>query len=120
MSPRTWRVTRHLLIGPQDNFAGVIHRGDAHGGDPAPDLSIVWSFLSPQARPTFFHAYGPVDSIVLRVARLRALWHTLLLMDYSVETGQQSLLRETWIALKNLKLEQHRRMAGRFRGRRTS
>jgi aminoglycoside phosphotransferase (APT) family kinase protein len=44
---------RHLLVDDQKHLAGVIDWGDMHLGDPAADLSIMYSFLPEHAHETF-------------------------------------------------------------------
>lgn len=95
---------RHLLVGPDHQLAGVIDWGDVHLGDPASDLMIAHSFLQPTAQATFRKAYGPIDNATWHMARLRALWHTLIVMDYGHAIGDANLVRESRLELTNLAL----------------
>jgi aminoglycoside phosphotransferase (APT) family kinase protein len=61
---------RHLIGTPERQFGGVIDWGDVHWGDPAQDLRIAWSFLPPEAYPSFVHAYGPISAHTAARARL--------------------------------------------------
>ncbi|HEX8394178.1 MAG TPA: phosphotransferase [Longimicrobium sp.] len=97
--------SRHLLVAPDRALAGVIDWGDVHAGDPGLDLMAVYSFLPPAARPLFFRVYGPADARTLRVARLRAAYHTVVLLGFAHETGDEALLREARTGLRNVLAE---------------
>lgn len=58
----------NLLIGKR-RLSGVVDFGDITAGDPATDLAIVWSFLDPDHRTTFWHAYGEVGDALRMRAR---------------------------------------------------
>lgn len=96
---------RHLVVDKQHRLTGVIDWGDAHLGDRATDLSIVYSFLPPAARPAFWQAYGEVDAMTRLLARFRALFHSLALLLYGHDTADQDLLRESSLSLGWLHLE---------------
>src|SRR4051812_6571333 len=44
---------RHLLVDPTGELSGVIDFGDICIGDPAADLSLLWSLLPPEGRADF-------------------------------------------------------------------
>jgi aminoglycoside phosphotransferase (APT) family kinase protein len=90
---------RHLLVSPEHQLAGVIDWGDIHLGDPAVDLAIAHTFLPPSAHAAFRSAYGPIAEVTWYTARLRGLWHTLLVQSYGDEISDADLLRETRRAL---------------------
>lgn len=91
---------RHLLVDDTGNLSGVIDWGDLHVGDPALDLALVHTFLPPAARELFFRVYGEVSPLTWRIARLRAVWHTLILVDYSDQVGDAALMREAQQSLR--------------------
>jgi aminoglycoside phosphotransferase (APT) family kinase protein len=93
---------RHLLVTGDGQLCGVIDWGDVHVGQPAVDLAIAHSFLPPAARPAFLEAYGPVDAGVWAFARLRALFHAVILMLYAHDQNDAPLLREARILLENV------------------
>jgi aminoglycoside phosphotransferase (APT) family kinase protein len=95
---------RHLLVDTDNRLAGVIDWGDIHLGDRASDLMIVHSFLPPSAHSAFREAYGAVEEITWRMARLRALWHTAAVLIYGHETGDADLVREGRLAMRYLAL----------------
>lgn len=85
---------RHLLISDGHQLAGVIDWGDVHVGDPAVDLAIAYTFLTPDARAAFFDEYGPADDVARQIARLRALWHTMAVLEYAYAIEDRDLMRE--------------------------
>jgi aminoglycoside phosphotransferase (APT) family kinase protein len=91
--------SRHLLI-DEGGLCGVIDWGDLHLGDPAVDLMVMWSFLPADARADFLSAYGAVDDEMLRLARFRAVFHSLALRDYAVDHGDPLLVAEAERALR--------------------
>ncbi|MHB2020370.1 MAG: phosphotransferase [Candidatus Xenobia bacterium] len=96
---------RHLLVDDAARLCGVIDWGDLHRGDPAVDLSLVHSFLPPEAHPAFLDAYGlDVPSDTWRLARWRGLWHSCLIADYSLSTGDRDLLQEALTSIRYISL----------------
>ncbi len=93
---------RHLLIGSDGRLAGVIDWGDVHLGDPAADLMIAHAFLPPEGRDVFCKVYGPVPEVTWRMARLRALWHSVMVLVYADDIGDADLLREARLGLRNV------------------
>ncbi|HET6383084.1 MAG TPA: phosphotransferase [Armatimonadota bacterium] len=91
---------QHLLCDHTGRLSGVIDWGDSHIGDPAIDLAIAHTFLPPRAHGAFAAAYGPIDETTWRMARLRALWHTLIGIVYAHDIGDTTLLRECMISLE--------------------
>jgi aminoglycoside phosphotransferase (APT) family kinase protein len=90
---------RHLLLDAQRALCGVIDWGDLHLGERALDLSIVFSFLPPHARPAFWTVYGEADPHTVARARFRALSYGVILLDYGREIGDQSLVHAGRTAL---------------------
>jgi aminoglycoside phosphotransferase (APT) family kinase protein len=80
----------HLLTDGGE-ASGVIDWGDVHQGEPAGDLMMAFSFFGPAARETFLAAYGPVDEETLRLARFRAVVHSLALLGYARDRGDSAL-----------------------------
>jgi aminoglycoside phosphotransferase (APT) family kinase protein len=122
-APRSWAArrdvlahgdlyARHLLVDLEGQLAGVIDWGDVHIGDPAVDLSIAHSFLPPSAHPGFLDAYGAVAAPAWSVARLRALWHTSMVLLYAADCGDADLLREGLRAMSCIRDGWQARTAG--------
>jgi aminoglycoside phosphotransferase (APT) family kinase protein len=80
----------------------VIDWGDVHLGDPAADFLIAHVFLPPAAHAAFRRAYGPIDETGWRVARLRALWHTVTVLLFAAATSDNDLRRESQLTLRYL------------------
>jgi aminoglycoside phosphotransferase (APT) family kinase protein len=90
---------RHLLIGGDGVPTGVIDWDDLCRGDPAIDLTLVWSYLGPPARPAFLAAYGPVRDDQLVRARVLALFLCGSLAVYAHHEGMEALKREALAGL---------------------
>jgi aminoglycoside phosphotransferase (APT) family kinase protein len=90
---------RHLLVDADNRLAGIIDWGDVHLGDAAVDLTIAHTFLPPPAHALFRQAYGPVSETTWHIARGRAVWHTLNVLDFAHATADADLLREGRMAL---------------------
>jgi len=86
---------RHLLVDEVDpgRATGVIDWGDFHGGDPAVDLGIAWTFLPASAHGAFRAAYGVVDDATWMRARYRAVHYGYHLLRYGASTGDDALVR---------------------------
>jgi aminoglycoside phosphotransferase (APT) family kinase protein len=71
---------RQVLVS-DGRLSGVIDWIDICLGDPAIDLMAYWAFATPEGRPAFLEAYGPVDDEQLLRARVLAffLWGTIAL-----------------------------------------
>jgi aminoglycoside phosphotransferase (APT) family kinase protein len=90
---------RQILVDASGAACGVIDWGDVHRGDPACDLMVAFALLP---RAPFEAAYGVIDEDTARLARLRALSHTLGVTLYAHDTGDEDLLREGRAALERL------------------
>lgn len=93
---------RHLLVDDENRLCGVIDWGDAHLREPAVDLAGALLFLPPGGQVTFWRVYGRVSEAVWKMARFRAVWHSLAVLDYAAATGQAELMRETRRGLEHL------------------
>ena len=91
---------RHVLTDDSGEATGIVDWGDLHVGDPAVDLSIAWSFAK-DARETFFRAYGPVDDNRQRLARFRAIDHSVSLAFWANETDRADTLHDALDTLGN-------------------
>ncbi len=91
---------RHLLVDEKHTLVGVIDWGDIHLGDPAMDLSIAHSFLPQHAHHLFREAYGEISHDTWALARLRAIYSSMMLVLYGHHSGDPAILREGLRALK--------------------
>ncbi|MCQ2011075.1 phosphotransferase [Sporolactobacillus sp. STSJ-5] len=76
---------RNLISNQLGRVTGVIDWGDVHIGDPAVDLSIVYSFLPYGARSQFFAVYGEVSDATKALARWKAAFTTVSLFMYGYD-----------------------------------
>lgn len=90
---------RQLVLHDDRTLAGVIDWGDIHRGDPACDLMVAFTFVP---RAEFEEGYGPIGEAAARLARFRALSHTLGVTLYARDIGDADLLREGRRALDRL------------------
>lgn len=96
---------RHLLVDDGDRLTGVIDFGDLHAGDPAADLAVAFTFLPPSARADFRDAYGSVDPDSWAMARFRSIHNSLVVLEWALESGRDSLAREARLWLEHASLE---------------
>jgi aminoglycoside phosphotransferase (APT) family kinase protein len=73
----------------------VIDWGDMAGGDPAVDLSVLWTVMDPVEHTAFCAAYGPVDGDLLLRARGWALLFGALFATMDDDPGMQAIGRRT-------------------------
>jgi aminoglycoside phosphotransferase (APT) family kinase protein len=93
---------RHLLVDDRGTPTGVIDWGDIHLGHPAVDLSIAHGFLPPSAHGAFRRAYGQIADATWLLARFRALFYAVILTQFSHDTADRALLRESQVSLARL------------------
>lgn len=89
---------RHVLV-DSGRVAAVIDWGDVCRADRSVDLSLVWSFLPPDARASFLAAYGPVEDHQLLRARVLALSLSAALALYGHDQGLAALEGEALAGL---------------------
>jgi len=94
--------SRHLLMDENECLCGVIDWGDVHLGDPALDLSIVYTFLPPSCHHVFWQVYGGVDEAARLRARFRAINYGAILTAYGSDVGDASILSIGRYALQNV------------------
>lgn len=82
---------RHLLVNGANQLCGVIDWGDAHLGDPALDLSVLFSFLPKFARPLFEAVYGGIDLPTRKRAQFRAVNYGVTLTHYGESSDDEAI-----------------------------
>jgi aminoglycoside phosphotransferase (APT) family kinase protein len=93
---------RHLLVDGEAHLCGVIDWGDLHVGNPAVDLAVAYGFLPPAARPAFLRGYRrPVAAPTWWLARFRAVFSSLCVLDYGRQICDTDLEREGRESLVN-------------------
>jgi aminoglycoside phosphotransferase (APT) family kinase protein len=98
--PRRERLTvvhgdlyaRHVLVDDEFRAVGIIDWGDVHRGDPALDLSIGFTLISPQSRTEFFDSYGAVEPRTIEIARYRAIYHSAMVAHYGLRIAADDLI----------------------------
>jgi aminoglycoside phosphotransferase (APT) family kinase protein len=83
---------RNILVDEKGILSGIIDWGDVHIGNPAVDLSFVYSFLPPEGRREFFKVYGQVDETTKYLARFKAVFTSVLLLRYAQDLGDTGFL----------------------------
>jgi aminoglycoside phosphotransferase (APT) family kinase protein len=89
---------RHVLV-DRASLTGVIDWGDVCRADPAIDLVLYWSLLSPVGREAFLAEYGPVPGERLLRARVLSLFLCAILVLYARDVGHARLEREALAGL---------------------
>lgn len=87
----------HILFSESGPMA-VIDWGDVHIGHPAVDASIAFTMFEPALRVRFQEIYGESKEF-WALARFRALYHTLAILEYAFKTKQEAMLQEARRAL---------------------
>jgi aminoglycoside phosphotransferase (APT) family kinase protein len=98
--PRRERLTvvhgdlyeRHVLVDDGLRAVGIIDWGDLHRGDPALDLSVGFTLISPHARTEFFDSYGAVEPRTIELARYRAIYHSAMVAHYGLRIAADDLI----------------------------
>jgi aminoglycoside phosphotransferase (APT) family kinase protein len=85
---------RQVLVDDDARTTGVIDWVDVCRSDPAIDLSMLWSYLSPAGREAFLVEYGPVSEEQLLRARVVALSLSAALAHYGHSEGFAAIERE--------------------------
>lgn len=86
--------SRHLLVDANHSLIGIIDWGDTFISNPAIDLIIAHSFLPSRAHEKFKKIYGPISEEQWTFARLRALYHSSILVLYGTKINDRLLVRE--------------------------
>lgn len=76
---------RNLLVNDEGIVSGIIDWGDAHIGNRAIDLSVVYSLLTPPGRKEFFNDYGAVDETTHLLARFKAIYTSTYLLLHAFD-----------------------------------
>ncbi|CAM4060042.1 phosphotransferase [Saccharibacillus endophyticus] len=91
---------KNMLVDKNGKISGIIDWGDINIGHPACDLNVVYSFLPPNARPTFFDVYGEVDEETKLLARLMAIYIPILIMMQAIDLNDLRSIDEAKATIK--------------------
>ncbi len=94
--------SRHLVVDTDHNLTGIIDWGDVHIGNPAVDLIVAFLLFPASMHDEFLLCYGAVDDDAWMHARIRAVHHTISVLQYAEEIGDDDLLRESLWAIDQL------------------
>lgn len=94
--------SNQILVDESQDVCAVLDWGDVHRGDPAADLMLAHTFLPVAARGRLREAYGGVDADTWKLARFRALNHTLNVTIQALDVGDQQLLDDGRAALARI------------------
>jgi aminoglycoside phosphotransferase (APT) family kinase protein len=90
---------RHLLVDEVGALSGVIDFGDICVGDPAVDISPIWSLLPPEGRADFLEEYPLREDQLLR-ARVLAINLCAILWLYGHHEGMTAVRDEARAGLE--------------------
>lgn len=90
---------RHLLLDNYKNLSGVIDWGEAHIGNRAIDLAMLFSFFPKEGFSRFQAVYGDIKKDVLQAALFRAIKHTLHCVLYAHDVKDKIFLDEALYGL---------------------
>ncbi|MDR0139041.1 phosphotransferase [Metabacillus idriensis] len=91
---------RNILVTEDGSLSGIIDWGDTHIGDPAIDLSAVYSLLPPEARLLFFEEYGQINETTSALARFKAIYTLAILLIYGIDQKDGVLVKSAEEALE--------------------
>lgn len=91
--------SRHIIVDALGMPSGLIDWGDVHVGHPILDLSVGCMIFDEDALAEFYRAYGEVPDHWQRLCHLRRLTHSIALLPYCVEKGEENLMQWTRLAL---------------------
>ena len=79
--------------------------GDVHIGNPAIDLSFLYSYFPTEARRAFFEIYGDIEVELENLSRFRAIYMLVKLLVYGIDREDMELISITStglaLAMKN-------------------
>jgi aminoglycoside phosphotransferase (APT) family kinase protein len=91
---------RNILVNKEGIISGIIDWGDTHLGNPAIDLSIVYSFLPSSGRELFFQIYGEVSVEIKMVAKFFAIYVAFILLLYGHDLKDEQLVASAKESIK--------------------
>jgi aminoglycoside phosphotransferase (APT) family kinase protein len=92
----------HVLLDDARRVCGVIDWGNVHAGDPALDLSILYSFFPAGARGEFLRVYGDIDARTARMARLRAAFAVISSTIFAHSIGDAGFVPQGLAAMQRV------------------
>lgn len=97
---------KNMLVDEAEQISGIIDWGDLNVGHPGADLNVAYSFLPPQARQSFFHAYGEVDEETKILARMMAVYIPMLLWMQAIDQNDVEVAVEARMTIRRALAEE--------------
>ncbi len=91
---------KNILVDDSEKISGIIDWGDINIGHPGCDLSVVYSFLPPEARVTFFEVYGDIDEETRELARLIAVYIPFMILMQAIDEKDERIIKEAKATIK--------------------
>ncbi|WP_409303360.1 phosphotransferase [Peribacillus sp. SCS-155] len=91
---------RNVIVNNEGQLTGVIDWGDVHIGNPAIDISFIYSFLPKSGRKLFYTIYGTVDEETKNLARFKSVYTTVMLFLYGIDRKDESLIASAKTSLE--------------------
>ncbi|TGB04871.1 phosphotransferase [Halobacillus salinus] len=82
-------------------ISGIIDWGDAHIGHPAIDLAFIFMAIPGENREDFFNEYGAIDKQTEEMARFRALFTSVMLLQYATDMDDDNVKRWALVGIEN-------------------
>lgn len=86
---------RNLVLSDGGELRAIIDWGDLGAGDPAVDLSVLWTVLEAGLHTSFCAGYGPLDGVLLARARGWALVFGVIFAGIEGDDGAAAIGRRT-------------------------
>ncbi|NRS49302.1 phosphotransferase [Brevibacillus sp. HB2.2] len=91
---------KNMLVDEAGQISGIIDWGDLNVGHPGADLNVVYSFLPPHARQSFFQEYGEVDEETKILARMMAVYIPMLLWMQAIDHKDEVVAEEARMTIR--------------------
>lgn len=91
---------KNMLVDEAGQISGIIDWGDLNVGHPGADLNVVYSFLPPHARQSFFQVYGEVDEETKILARMMAVYIPMLLWMQAIDHKDEIVAEEAKMTIR--------------------
>lgn len=92
---------RNLLYDINGVASAAIDFGDAHVGNRACDLAIVYSIIPAKSRRVFWEKYGEVSQETLKLAQFRSIFTSIYLLLHAHDLGNHKLIQKAMQSLNN-------------------
>ncbi|WGV58313.1 phosphotransferase [Brevibacillus brevis] len=91
---------KNMLVDEAGQISGIIDWGDLNVGHRGADLNVVYSFLPPHVRQSFFKVYGEVDEETKILARMMAVYIPMLLWMQAIDQKDEIVAEEARMTIR--------------------